>query len=174
MERSSMLTWYAVYTRFRYERKICDELNKKGVQNYLPIVKRLKKWSDRNRLVTEPAIPSYIFVCPTGKQFHEVLNISGVINYVNISGKPSPIPPNQIEALRAIEMAEIEHSYTTEKHAAGKMVLVRSGPLKGFVGELIEENGRCNRILIRISQIGYSVIFSGSARNSVGKYYHEL
>ena len=169
-----MLPWYAVYTRFRYERRICDELNKKGVQNYLPIVKRLKKWSDRCRLVTEPAIPSYIFVCPRGKQYYEVLNICGVINYVNISGRPSPIPLRQIEALRAIEKADINYSYTSEKHSAGKMVLVRSGPLKGIVGELIEENGRCNRILIRISQLGYSVIFSGTSNSSVGKYYHEL
>ena len=42
--------WIAVYTRPRSERKAVSELNKLGIETYLPVQKQLRKWSDRKKI----------------------------------------------------------------------------------------------------------------------------
>jgi transcriptional antiterminator RfaH len=150
--------WFAVYTRYKYEMRIRDELNIRLVKNYLPVTKRVKKWSDRNRVVEEPVIPSYIFVFPREKEYYDILNIKGVINFVGISGKPSPIPLWQIEAIQAVANSGMEHSFSNEGYPAGEKVLIRYGPLKGMIGEIIEDNTNRRKLSIRISEIGYSLV----------------
>ena len=43
--------WIAVYTRPRSEKKAASELNKLGIETYLPIQRQLRKWSDRKKIV---------------------------------------------------------------------------------------------------------------------------
>jgi transcription antitermination factor NusG len=164
---SSLRNWFAICTRFRYEKRVRDELNKMGVNNILPITKKLKKWSDRTILVEEPVIPSYIFVCPEEKEYFKVLNIKGVINYVNISGKPSPIPLEQIMAIQAVEHTGMEHSYTTDRHPKGERVLIQSGPLKGIIGEVIQDHIKGRKMVVRIPDIGYSLVIIERSRNDL-------
>jgi hypothetical protein len=56
--------WYALYVKCRYERRIHNELDIREIVNYLPLSRVIKKWSDRNHLVEEPLIPSYVFIAP--------------------------------------------------------------------------------------------------------------
>ena len=41
--------WVAVYTRPRSEKKAAEELNKAGIEVYLPIQKQIRQWSDRKK-----------------------------------------------------------------------------------------------------------------------------
>ena len=41
--------WYAVYVNSRHEKKVADLLASQQIENYLPIQKILKQWSDRKK-----------------------------------------------------------------------------------------------------------------------------
>ena len=54
--------WIAFYTKPRHEKLVQKELEKKGVQTYLPLLKERRRWSDRKKWVEFPMFKSYIFV----------------------------------------------------------------------------------------------------------------
>ena len=52
--RSFMKKWIAVYTKPRHEKTLAQELEKKGIESYLPLLKERRKWSDRKKWVEFP------------------------------------------------------------------------------------------------------------------------
>ena len=46
--------WYAVYTRPRFEKQVHRGLHDQGIDAYLPLVKTMKQWSDRKKMVEIP------------------------------------------------------------------------------------------------------------------------
>jgi hypothetical protein len=46
--------WYAVYTRPRWEKKVAEILTDKKIENYCPLNKVVRQWSDRKKIVHEP------------------------------------------------------------------------------------------------------------------------
>ena len=54
--------WYAIYTKSRWEKKCAKTMQADGYTIYLPLIKTLKQWSDRKKMVEIPLIPGYIFV----------------------------------------------------------------------------------------------------------------
>jgi transcription antitermination factor NusG len=54
--------WHAVYVSSRTEKKINDLLNNKGIEAYVPVVKTMRQWSDRKKMVEMPLLNGYVFV----------------------------------------------------------------------------------------------------------------
>jgi len=54
--------WYAVYTRPKWEKKVAELLSRKRIENYCPLHKSIKQWSDRKKTIFEPLFNSYVFV----------------------------------------------------------------------------------------------------------------
>lgn len=54
--------WYAVYVKSRYEFVVSEELQRKGIETFLPSITKLNRWKDRKKLVEVPLFPSYLFV----------------------------------------------------------------------------------------------------------------
>jgi Transcription termination factor nusG len=54
--------WFVLYTKPRWEKKIHQLLDAKEIENYCPLNKVSKKWSDRMKIVEEPLFKSYVFV----------------------------------------------------------------------------------------------------------------
>jgi transcription antitermination factor NusG len=92
--------WYAVYTRSRMERKVADQLNKINIENYCPLNKVLRQWSDRKKLVEEPLFTSYVFVKVSQKQMNSIRLVYGVVNFVCWLGKPAVILASEIELIK--------------------------------------------------------------------------
>ncbi|HIE16391.1 MAG TPA: UpxY family transcription antiterminator [Bacteroidales bacterium] len=149
--------WYAVYVRSRAEKKASEELSYQDIQHYLPLIKRLKQWSDRKKWVEEPLFRSYIFVYIEQKEYYKVLQIPYLVRYITFEGKAVPIPNQQIDAIRYfLEETEPEELESIE-WTKGEFVEVISGELTGLTGELIEVNGK-HRVKVQIDVIGKSII----------------
>ena len=146
--------WYAVYTKSRYEKKLAEKLNEKGIEAYVPLKKVVRQWSDRKKLVAEPLIRSYCFVRPQPgpRQYDEVLDTDGAVRFIWFSGKPAPIPNKQIDILKVITGADVEVDVAPGMFHKGTSVRINAGPLAGVSGELIEIAGR-HRVLIRIDHL---------------------
>ena len=141
--------WYAIYTKPRWEKKVAERLDEKEIENYLPLIKTLKLWSDRKKWVQEPLFKSYIFVHISERQYFPSLQTPGVVKYVMFEKKRVSIPSIQIQAVKEfIESGDDLMIDSPEMHI-GDRVLVTRGPLRGLEGTLIEFHQRYRvRIII--------------------------
>jgi transcription antitermination factor NusG len=130
-------SWFAVQTRLRYEKKVARELQEKGVQVFLPLLSSTHEWSDRRRRVEAPLFPSYLFVrivAALGARI-DVLRTNGVNGFLGARGVGTPIPDEQIAAVRAM----LEYRVPFQLHPflkTGQRVRIRGGCLDGMRGIL--------------------------------------
>lgn len=148
--------WYAVYTRSRGEKKLAVEFQYAGIDYYLPLITRIRQWSDRKKQVEEPLFKGYIFVHIHEANFYKVLNTPGVVNFVKFEGKPTVIPPKQITAIKHyLEDPEPDSSESFELNE-GQLVKVKSGPMEGLIGRLVQVRNQF-RLVVLIEALGKAV-----------------
>lgn len=150
--------WYALYTKSRQEKKVYQELTNQNIEAYLPLQTKIKQWSDRKKKVQEPMIRSYVFVKSSEKEYYDILNTVGAVRYVSFEGKAAAIPEWQIEAMRKMLDNNLSHQYSDERFVKGEQIKITEGPLKGFEGEVVVNSDGKQKVIIRISNIGYSLI----------------
>src|SRR4030095_10825822 len=92
--------WYVLYTKPRWEKKVSGLLTKKQVENYCPLNRVLRQWSDRKKIVFEPLFKSYVFVRIPDNRLTEIRLTVGVINFVYWLGKPAIVRDNEIIMIR--------------------------------------------------------------------------
>lgn len=148
--------WYPVYTRSRAEKKVYEELTRKGIIAYLPVKKTLKQWSDRKKIVEEPLIKSYLFVYISSKEQTEVLMTKGVARFLYFSGKVATMPDQQIEDLKLLLATEGELTVFDYDIKPGQKVVIKAGPFKDMIAEMVAVKNK-RRIVLRLDIIGYSI-----------------
>lgn len=154
--------WYAVYTKPRWEKKVSRMLSDKGIENYLPLQKTLRQWSDRRKLVSEPLFKSYVFVHIYQQQHLPTLQTPGIVRFITFEKKAVPIPPIQIEAIRIFVDSGEEMLSDVPDMEIGDRVVVTRGPLKGLEGTLVQISNRY-RMRIMIEGIRQSLHLRMSA-----------
>jgi transcription antitermination factor NusG len=152
VEKDLALKWYAVYTRARFEKQVWERLNEQGIEAYLPLIKTMRQWSDRKKMVEIPLFTSYVFVKIDRKNYDRVLQTFGAVKYITFEGKAATIPNEQIDNLKIITNSNEKIETTWERRKKGDKVLVTAGSLKGLKGELISDGGR-QKVLVRIDGI---------------------
>ena len=161
MAEQSVTRWYAVYVKSRYEKKTSKLLADRHIEAYLPVVVRLKQWSDRKKMVDEPLFKSYLFVHTDLKNYFDILNTPGVVRFVCFESKPVPVPDNQLIAVKEYigeNDREEDFSTVTDIHE-GQMVEITYGQMKGLMGRLVEIKGK-QRLIVNIEAVGQSLPIS--------------
>lgn len=148
--------WYAVYTRPRWEKKVAEILTDKKIENYCPLNKVIRQWSDRKKIVLEPLFTSYVFVRTPEKLLYEVRKVNGVVNLVYWLSKPAVIRDEEIDCIK-IFLSE-HKNIKLEKCSVNVNDTVRiiKGPLMEYEGNVIA----VKRATVKISlpSLGYAMI----------------
>ena len=160
IKETSELQWYVVHVRSRHEFSAQERLVKSGIDAFLPIVERLRRWKDRKKLIPFPLFPGYLFVRIDRNQNDKllILKTPGVVRFIGQTpGEPEAVPYDQIISLkRLVESKEALDPYPYLKE--GKRVRIRSGPLAGIEGILVERKGMHNLVLsVDILQQGVAI-----------------
>src|SRR5262245_5761586 len=92
--------WFAVYTKPRFEKRVTEILNRKKIENYCPINKVVRQWSDRKKLVNEPLFPYFVFIRITECELLSLKEIDGVVNFVYWLGRPATIRDSEIDSIK--------------------------------------------------------------------------
>ena len=103
VKESGDLQWYVIHVRSRHEFGVTERLVKSGIDVFLPIVERLRRWKDRKKLVAFPLFPGYLFVnIPKNNSMKlAVLKTPGVVRFIGLTpGEPEPVPAEQILSLK--------------------------------------------------------------------------
>ena len=92
--------WFVVHTKPRVEKRVTEILTRKKIENYCPINKVMRQWSDRKKLVNEPLFPYFVFIKITESELLSLKQIDGVINFVYWLGRPAIVRDSEIEAIK--------------------------------------------------------------------------
>ena len=92
--------WFVVHTKARFEKRVTDVVTRKKIENYCPINKVLRPWSDRKKLVNEPLFPYFVFIKVTESELLSLKQIDGVINFVYWLGRPAIVRDSEIAAIK--------------------------------------------------------------------------
>ena len=150
--------WVAVYVRSRSEKRVAELMQRVGVENYLPIVSRLHKWSDRYKMVDEPLFKSYVFAKIKKSEVSIVREIDGVVEIVGFGGEIVTVPEEQIATIKSMVDANQELSVMqSDALQKGVRVKIVDGVFSGREGLLISDCKEGN-FAVRIDAIGLSLV----------------
>ena len=150
--------WHAIYVSSRTEKKINDLLNNKGIEAYVPVVKTMRQWSDRKKMVEMPLLNGYVFVKITPLENDKVIQTKGVVNFVRSEGKIAAIRDIEIDRLKQLVQLgyHIEANGINKEYKEGDKVKINSGVLKGIEGYVVEA-GEKNQIDVLLESIGQCI-----------------
>jgi transcription antitermination factor NusG len=147
--------WYALYLRSRYEKKVFEDLGKKEIETFLPLIEEVHIWSDRKKKVIEPLFRGYIFVKTDLRDKETILMTNGVVRFVGINNRPSCISESQIDWLRQI--VNKSTNVQREKYIeVGERVRIIAGTLIGIEGIVNKVHG-ISRVVVSIAAIEQSI-----------------
>lgn len=154
------LHWFAVYTRPRWEKKVAAILEEKGIENYCPLNKVVKQWSDRKKVIMEPIFKSYVFVRVPEDEKWDLKNIDGILNFVYWLGKPARVRDEDIYTIRKFlhEFSDVLVE-DAPKLAVNNKVRILQGVLMNYHGILLELSGNRARVMVESMGIQLSALF---------------
>jgi transcription antitermination factor NusG len=150
--------WYAVYVASRQEKKVLELLQEKGIIVFVPLIKTLRQWSDRKKMVELPLLKGYAFVCSKISEHLEILHTRGVVCFVKSNGKLAVIRDEEIERLKQVTQLgyHMEAHPITKDLKPGQKVKVGAGVFKGQEA-FISENPGGNLMTLFFDSIGHCI-----------------
>lgn len=123
----------------------------KGIENYCPINKVTRQWSDRRKVVLEPVFKGYVFVRIEDKIKWSVREVAGVLNFVYWLGKPAQIRNEEIDIIRKFLNEFTDVQVEPKGFVVNSEVRVRQGVLMNYKGVVVEVLG--NRVVVKIDNL---------------------
>jgi transcription antitermination factor NusG len=147
--------WWALYTRHQHEKTVADMLSAKGFEVFLPLYDSVRRWKDRQKLLTLPLFPCYVFVRGGLNRRLQVVSTPGVHMILSHGERVAIIPESEIQAIRQT----IEGPYRVEPHPflkCGERVRVIRGTLQGVEGILLRKKN-LTRLVLSVAMVAQSV-----------------
>jgi len=149
------MAWWALYTRHQHEKAVSEMLETKGIEVFLPVYESVRRWKDRNKVLSLPLFPCYVFVRGTLKQKLQVVSTPGVHMILTRGDRIATVPEEEIEAIRKT----VEGAYRVEPHPflrIGERVRVTRGTLQGVEGILLRKKNLL-RLILSVNMLAQSV-----------------
>jgi transcriptional antiterminator RfaH len=165
LKKENITCWYLLYTNPRAEKKVAEELQKKGYDVFLPLQRTLKVWSDRKKWVEEPLFKSYLFInTELERNYYNILNVNGVVKFVSFQGSPAKVDQREIALVKLIlghnsDYIEQRHGEPLEPLLTGEAVTIIAGPLIGTQGKLISTRSG-ERMLIELESMQQNLLIT--------------
>jgi transcription antitermination factor NusG len=155
------MSWFALYTRSRHEDKAETGLRLKEYRTYLPKIEVWSRRKDRKKRIRIPLFSGYLFVFVddlTNETKVDILKTHGIVRILGKpnSPQPSPVPEEQIEAIRRIIDSRVEilhHQYPR----VGERARIVDGPFRGIEGVVRSTDYRKNLFVVSIDLLQRSV-----------------
>ncbi len=133
--------WYALRTRSRHEKRVWAQIDHQGIEAFLPLIDRRRRWKDRMVQVQFPLFPGYCFARFAWQDRLRVLTASGVVEVLGVGGHGVPVADAEIEGVRRLVTSTLPvDPYPFLE--PGMAVEVRRGPLQGLRGFLVRKAPR--------------------------------
>jgi transcription antitermination factor NusG len=129
--------WYALRVKPNHEKSVSILLREKKIEQYLPLFKSKRRWSDRVKELELPLFPGYLF-CRLNLDLDNrmpVLTTPGLLYIVGRGKTPEPVEENEIQAIQSISASGLTYE-PWQSLMVGQKVRLKAGPLAGLEGVL--------------------------------------
>jgi len=151
--------WYVIHTFSSYEQMVLDNLNKCIKKNNLedrilevkiPMEEVIEEKNGKKKVVQRKMFPCYVLLKMryTDNLWHTIVNTRGVTGFVGPQGRPLPLTDEEIVKMR-LEKVNIDI-----KVEVGNKVKVTSGPLDGFVGDVVSVDNVEQKCRVNVEMFG--------------------
>jgi transcription antitermination factor NusG len=147
--------WWALYTRHQHEKTVADMLAAKGFEVFLPLYESMRRWKDRQKMLSLPLFPCYVFVRGGLSRRLQVVTTPGVHMVLSHGERVALIPETEIDAIRKT----LEGPFRVEPHPflkCGERVRVIRGTLEGVEGILVRKKNQ-TRLVLSVAMVAQSV-----------------
>ena len=155
--------WYAIHTYSGYEDNVSEALHQRietmdmheKIFNVLvPKEKKIKIKNGKRKVTEEKIFPGYVLVemIVTDDSWYVVRNTPNVTGFIGTGTVPTPIAPEEIEALlKRTGVGEPETTLDVEK---GSVVKITDGPFKNFEGKVSAIDEQRGKIKVLVNMFG--------------------
>jgi transcription termination/antitermination protein NusG len=127
--------WFALRVKPNYEKPVSAALRGKGFEEFLPLYRTRRQWSDRVKVMDLPLFPGYLFCRLNLEQRMPVLTTPGFLYIVGIGKNPEPVDESEILAIQSVLRSGIPAT-PWPSLMVGQKVQLNRGPLCGLIGVL--------------------------------------
>lgn len=147
--------WFALRVKPRHEKAAAAGLRFKGYEEFAPLYRIRRRWSDRYREVEVPLFDGYVFCRFDFRCRLPILTTPGVLRIVGSGKEPVSVPDGEIDDLKAVVRSGLP-AEPCPFLEAGWQVVIQEGPLRGVQGTLLEIKGR-ERLVLSVSLLHRSI-----------------
>jgi transcription antitermination factor NusG len=148
--------WYVLQVRPRYENLVCDLLQQKEVEVYLPLYSTKQKWSERNVETQHPLFPGYVFCrLDYTRRLLPILTTPGVLRVLGVGRTATPVDEQELEAVRLV-LESGRAACPGPMPRVGDLVRIEYGPLAGVEGVMVGQKKR-RHLVVSITLLQRSV-----------------
>jgi len=148
-----MESWHVIYTKPRAEKKVEERLNNFGIEAYCPVKQEVRQWSDRNKKILVPVLPSMVLVNIDEKERNKVFDIPGVVRYMFWLGKHAIVKNDEVDSLKKLLTQNNIVSQDTVALKVGEKIDV-----PGFENQIgIINKISTNKIWVVLKDLGYVI-----------------
>lgn len=94
------MNWFVLSVKRSQEKKVAEMLEKMNIEVFNPMIKEVKYWSDRQKIIQTPLFKSYVFVNMPEKYRGLVFGVPGVKRYLFLDGKPAMVRNEEVNIIR--------------------------------------------------------------------------
>lgn len=149
---SADMNWYVFYTRSNAEKAVYNELLRRKYDVFLPVIKTLRLWKNRQKkVILKVLFRSYIFVRTTESEITCITHLPNIVSCIKYGERYCIVPDRDIKCI--IQMLSLGQKIFTEQNfSEGEKVIVVRGPLAGSEGLLLKQNDK-NRFGVLFNDI---------------------
>jgi transcription antitermination factor NusG len=147
--------WFALRVRPKHERTASLGLRTQGFDEYLPLYRVKRRWSDRVKEMEGLLFPGYIFCRFTFVDRLRVLNSPGIRSIVGFGKTETPVADSEIAAIRTI-LSTGRCLEPWPYIRIGQSVVIERGPLAGLRGVVVREKESW-RVVVSVEALDRSV-----------------
>lgn len=149
------MAWFVIHTKSNTEKRVADDLRKRNITVYCPLITEKRNWSDRVKLVENPLFRSYCFVQIHENERNLVFGVPGVVGYLHWLKKPAVVRDEEIEVIKKF-LNDFDHAaIQIQQYSVSDKVRINSGVFMEQEGHVIAQQGK--KVVVRLESLGVSI-----------------
>ncbi|WP_159523793.1 UpxY family transcription antiterminator [Sunxiuqinia indica] len=148
--------WYVFYLRPHSEKVVYRTLTDLDYEVFFPTITSLRIWRNRQKKkIRLPLFPNYLFLYTYEHQLYAIKDLPKVVAFVASGGRPLTVSGKEIEGIK--RMLGLDKTILVETaFSKGEHVRILSGPLMGYEGVLVKQQGK-TRFGIQLKAINHTI-----------------
>jgi transcription termination/antitermination protein NusG len=151
----ALAPWFALRVKPNYEKPVSVALRGKGFDEFLPLFRSRRQWSDRVKVMDLPLFPGYLFCRLNLEERMPLITTPGFLYIVGVGKNPEPVAESEILAIQSVLRSGVPVT-PWPSLVVGQKVQVKQGPLRGLVG-VVAKIANQHRMYVSVTLLKRSI-----------------